>query len=172
MIEKDFETLLGEVFDSAYRVAFLLTKESADAEELMQDAAFLAFRGFSTFGKDRNFKAWFLTILRNRFIDTYRKHNKFNAMQVLDFEIELIPAKNSLIRGADFEQIMKVFQELPVDFREVSIRYFVREMSYKEIASDLDLPIGTVRSRLYRSRQRLRHKLGQLADEYGISQKD
>ena len=74
--DADFKSLLEPVLEPAYRTAYHLTRNEADAEELVQEAALLAFKGFGRFKAGTNFKAWFFTILRNRFISTYRKKQR------------------------------------------------------------------------------------------------
>ena len=177
-----FESLLESVLEPAYRTAYHLTRSNEDAEELVQEAALLAFRGFAQFKEGTNFRAWFLTILRNRFVSDYRK--KQRSIQTVDLEDapELYlygKANEGLAAGSadpvalvvgrlDSEQVAQALTDLPDEFREVATLYFTQDLSYQEIANVLDIPVGTVRSRLHRGRRALQRSLWGLAREYGI----
>src|SRR3954463_14825620 len=81
---EEYETLLGPVLDRAYATARRLTRNDADAEDLVQDAALLAYRGFDTFERGTNFRAWFLRILMNAFLSGRRKHRVEDTAVALD----------------------------------------------------------------------------------------
>ena len=179
----DFKSLLEPVLEPAYRTAYHLTRNEADAEELVQEAALLAFKGFSRFKPGTNFKAWFFTILRNRFISTYRKKQREIKTVELEDAPELYmytksmesglsaqtsePAKY-VIEQLDAEQVATALSELPMEFREAATLYFTQDMSYHDIAEVLGVPVGTVRSRLHRGRKLLQKKLWHLAEDYGL----
>ena len=179
----DFKSLLEPVLEPAYRTAYHLTRNEADAEELVQEAALLAFKGFSRFKPGTNFKAWFFTILRNRFISTYRKKQREIKTVELEDAPELYmysksvesglsaqtsePAKH-VIEQLDAEQVATALSELPMKFREAATLYFTQDMSYHDIAEVLGVPVGTVRSRLHRGRKLLQKKLWHLAEDYGL----
>lgn len=179
----DFKSLLEPVLEPAYRTAYHLTRNEADAEELVQEAALLAFKGFGRFKPGTNFKAWFFTILRNRFISTYRKKQREIKTVELEDAPELYmytksmesglsaqtsePAKY-VIEQLDAEQVATALSELPMEFREAATLYFTQDMSYHDIAEVLSVPVGTVRSRLHRGRKLLQKKLWHLAEDYGL----
>ena len=179
----DFKPLLEPVLEPAYRTAYHLTRNEADAEELVQEAALLAFKGFGRFKPGTNFKAWFFTILRNRFISTYRKKQREIKTVELEDAPELYmysksvesglsaqtsePAKY-VIEQLDAEQVATALSELPMEFREAATLYFTQDMSYHDIAEVLGVPVGTVRSRLHRGRKLLQKKLWHLAEDYGL----
>ena len=179
----DFKSLLEPVLEPAYRTAYHLTRNEADAEELVQEAALLAFKGFGRFKPGTNFKAWFFTILRNRFISTYRKKQREIKTVELEDAPELYmytksmesglsaqtsePAKY-VIEQLDAEQVATALSELPMEFREAATLYFTQDMSYHNIAEVLSVPVGTVRSRLHRGRKLLQKKLWHLAEDYGL----
>ncbi|MCH8255302.1 MAG: sigma-70 family RNA polymerase sigma factor [Gemmatimonadetes bacterium] len=179
----DFKSLLEPVLEPAYRTAYHLTRNEADAEELVQEAALLAFKGFGRFRPGTNFKAWFFTILRNRFISTYRKKQREIKTVELEDAPELYmytksmesglsaqtsePAKY-VIEQLDAEQVATALSELPMEFREAATLYFTQDMSYHDIAEVLGVPVGTVRSRLHRGRKLLQKKLWHLAEDYGL----
>lgn len=179
----NFETLLEGVLDAAYRTAYHLTRNRDDAEELVQEAALLAFRGFKRFEPGSNFKAWFLTILRNRFISEYRQRKRsvetveledapdrylYTKSQELGFLNQTDDPARQLVARLDAERVRDELDALPEEFREVAMLYFTQDLSYQEIAGVLEVPIGTVRSRLHRARRILQMRLWHLAEAYGI----
>ena len=181
--DADFKSLLEPVLEPAYRTAYHLTRNEADAEELVQEAALLAFKGFGRFKPGTNFKAWFFTILRNRFISIYRKKQREIKTVELEDAPELYMYTKSLESGLsaqtsepakyvieqlDAEQVATALSELPMEFREAATLYFTQDMSYHDIAEVLGVPVGTVRSRLHRGRRLLQKKLWHLAEDYGL----
>ena len=179
----NFTSLLESVLEPAYRTAYHLTRNEADAEELVQEAALLAYKGFDRFELGTNFKGWFMTILRNRFISGYRKKQREVPTVDLEDAPDLYMYSKSLESGLatqtsepakyvierlDAEQVGDALAELPMEFREAATLYFTQDMSYQEIAGVLGVPVGTVRSRLHRGRKLLQKKLWSLAEDYGL----
>ena len=179
----DFETLLDGVLEPAYRTAYYLTRDESDAEELVQEAALLAHRGFARFQRGTNFRAWFMTVLRNRFVSLYRKRQREVKTVDLDDAPEFYMYTKSresglydrtsdpatyLMGRLDSEQVASALSALPMEFREAATLYFSQDMSYQDIAEVLGIPVGTVRSRLHRSRRLLQKELWHLAQEYGV----
>ncbi len=179
----NFTSLLESVLEPAYRTAYHLTLNEADAEELVQEAALLAYKGFERFELGTNFKGWFMTILRHRFISGYRK--KQREVKTVDLEdapslymytkslesglaTQTSEPAKYVIERLDVEQVATALSELPMEFREAATLYFTQDMSYQEIADVLDVPVGTVRSRLHRGRKLLQQKLWHLAEDYGL----
>ncbi|HXG43742.1 MAG TPA: sigma-70 family RNA polymerase sigma factor [Gemmatimonadales bacterium] len=179
----DFEQLLMPLLDSAYGTALHLTRNRADAEDLVQEACLLAFRGFKSFEPGSNFRAWFFRILTNAFFSKYRKRKREGETVELDDTPELYlysqtaaaglhsrtddPA-GALLAKLDAEQVRAAVDGLPEEYRVVATLYFMQDFSYQEIADVLGLPIGTVRSRLHRGRRLLQPALWNLARERGI----
>lgn len=177
-----FETALAGVLDGAYATAHRLTGQAADAEDLVQDAALLAFRGYPGFRAGSNFRAWFYRILLNRFYSDYRRRRRRGTTVDLDTLPEAhlheraeayglagsSDAVARLVADLDAATIGDALAALPDDFREVAALYFQQDLSYQEIAEMLEVPIGTVRSRLHRSRGLLQARLWDLAVERGI----
>ncbi len=183
MTVDNFTSLLESVLEPAYRTAYHLTRNEADAEELVQEAALLAYKGFDRFELGTNFKGWFMTILRNRFISGYRKKKREVPTVELEDAPDLYMYNKSLESGLatqtsepakyvierlDAEQVADALAELPMEFREAATLYFTQDMSYQEIADVLGVPVGTVRSRLHRGRKLLQKKLWSLAEDYGL----
>jgi RNA polymerase sigma-70 factor (ECF subfamily) len=178
-----FEELLRPLLGPAYGVALHLTRNRPDAEDLVQDAALLAFRGFGTFQAGSNFKAWFYRIIYNTFLSKYRQRRSERGMLGLEDASELYiqlrtheaglnlqgsdPVKTAIGR-MESEQVAAALQAVPEEYRVVATMYFLEEFSYQEIAEVLGIPIGTVRSRLHRGRKMLQKRLWQLAVDQGL----
>jgi len=182
--DQEFETMLVAILDSAYRLALRLTGESGDAEDLVQEAALRAFRFRHTFQRGTSFKAWFYRIVVNQFYTTTRRkhvtttpldeltdaHDIF--MYARSAEAGLLPAaadpSDGVIARMAEDDVARALASLPEEFRTVATLYFMDDLSYQEIADILDVPIGTVRSRLHRGRHMLQKQLWRIAEELGI----
>jgi RNA polymerase sigma-70 factor (ECF subfamily) len=178
-----FESLLTAVMSSAYGVAMRFCHNQADAEDLVQEAAFLAYRAFDKFEAGSNFRAWFLKILTNCYFSRRRREKSRPMTSDLDDTPDLYiyarsgqagfptqgpdPA-SQLLETLGTERIVAAINRLPEDYRVVSTLYFMEDLSYEEIARILDCPVGTVRSRLHRGRKMLQKALWQIAEEDGI----
>ena len=178
-----FEGLLRPLLDEVYRVACHLTGQASNAEDLVQEAALRAFRGFSSFQQGSNFRAWFYQILRNCHYAHHRQTRRQPATLELDgasdLHMFLASARNGLYGVCDdpvqlvmgkltSEQVLDSLDRLPAEFRLVTRLYFVEEMRYEEIAEIIGCPVGTVRSRLHRGRKMLQTLLWDLAVATGI----
>jgi RNA polymerase sigma-70 factor, ECF subfamily len=178
-----FESLLAAVMTAAYGVAMRFCHNQADAEDLVQEAAFLAYRGFDSFEQGSNFKAWFLKILTNCYFSKRRREKSRPVTSDLDDTPDLYlyarsgqagfptqgpdPA-SELLEALGAERIVAAIGRLPEEYRVVSTLYFMEDLSYEEIARILECPVGTVRSRLHRGRKMLQKALWQVAEEDGI----
>jgi len=173
---KAFEELAYPLLDSAYRTALRMTGQPASAEDLVQEAFLRAFRGFAQFQRGSNFKAWLFRILTNVFLNDYRR--KSREPQTADFS-ETDPADpapgSPAIRAEEIEairthlgdELSRALDRLPSDFRLPFLLSTFEEFSYKEIAEILEIPIGTVMSRLFRARRMLRSELLEYARASG-----
>jgi len=162
---ESFEDLALPLLDSLYQYAWWLTRNPTEAEDLVQEAYLKALRGFDAFVSGSNFRAWIYRILRNTFL-TSRSGLRAVPPLSLDEEPELVDTiadratpESHLLQRADAEALRRAIEELPVEFREVLLLSDVEEMSYKEIAETLSIPIGTVTSRLMRARRKIRKAL-------------
>lgn len=178
----DFEALLAAVVDAAYGYAFRLSNNRSDAEDLVQEAALLAYRGFGSFEPGSNFKAWFFKILTNCYRSKYRKDRRRPTVDLDDtpdlylyaragevgFPTEGPDPAATLLDRLGTEQVVAALEQLPDEYRIVSTLYFMQDFSYEEIARALGCPVGTVRSRLHRGRKILQKALWQVAEEAGI----
>lgn len=158
-----FEELAMPLFARLYNFACWLTKDRAAAEDLVQETYMKALKGFSGFKQGTNFRAWMYRILRNTFLTS---QTGLKAVSLDDDdgppEPETAETPESLLLARmDRETIQKALEELPVKFREVILLCDLEEMSYAEIGQTLDIPIGTVMSRLSRGRKAMRALLAQ-----------
>jgi len=178
-----FEALFTPLAGSAFGVAIRFTGNRADAEDLVQDAALLAFRAFDSFEPGTNFKAWFFRILTNCYFSKRRREKSRPVAADLDNTPDLYLYARSAetgfpIAGPDpaaqlldtlgTERVAAAIARLPEEYRVVSTLYFMEDFSYEEIARVLQCPVGTVRSRLHRGRKMLQKSLWQVAVEDGI----
>lgn len=160
-LKKEFEERILEHIDSLYNVAIRMAHNRHDAEDLVQEAALRAYRNFNKFRQGTNFKGWIITILRNIYINEYRKKIK----EPIKIGFEDVEDFISLpeIRGAQeeiFSENMKsLIDKLPEEIRSTIMLFYAEGFTYKEIAKIMDVPIGTVMSRLYTARQILKRQL-------------
>lgn len=161
-----FEQLAMPLFDSLYNLAHWLTGNRVDAEDLVQETYAKALRGIKSFQEGTNLRAWMFRILRNTFL-TSRSGLAARNTSSLEDEAEeaealtahTITPESVLLRSEDRQLVLAALAELPVHYREVLLLCEVEELSYREIADVLSLPIGTVMSRLSRARNSLRQRL-------------
>lgn len=174
--DKSFEAMALPHLDVVYRVARRLARNPHDAEDLVQETYLKAHKAFERF-EERSFgiRPWLLRILNNTFLNRIAREKKAPTatdQQTLDQsqpgDIGDVPP------NLDYEQldeeVKRALDELSDEFRSVLVLWATNELSYQEIAEALDLPIGTVMSRLHRARQQLSRKLSDYAREQGITQ--
>jgi RNA polymerase sigma-70 factor (ECF subfamily) len=181
--DEEFEQLLTSFVDPAYRLAFRLTSNRQDAEDLVQEAALRAYRARASFACGSSFRAWFYRILLNTLYTKARRRRPESSMDELEDAHDLYLYSRSAeagVLGADADplagtltrmtadQVTAALASLPDEFRTVATLYFMDDLSYQEIAESLGVPVGTVRSRLHRGRRMLQKRLWILARELGI----
>jgi RNA polymerase sigma-70 factor (ECF subfamily) len=182
-IQLEFEALLSPLLSMAYGTAVRLTRDRTEAEDLVQDAALLAYKAFGSFQRGTNFKAWFFRILTNAFYSRHRKekHEKAN-LSTDDLPALYLYSKtaeaglhgrendpaSAIMDQLDSEQVAIALDALPEEYRMVATLYFIEDFSYQQIAEVLGCPVGTVRSRLHRGRRMLQKELWEVAVERGI----
>ena len=158
-----FETAVLPHLDAAYNLARWLTRNDADAEDVVQEAYLRAFRFFGGFhGEDG--RAWLLEIVRNTSYTWMQRNRSPELNMPLDDEPREVEGddlnpEELLLQKADAQTLRQAVEELPLEFREVLVLRELDEMSYKQIAAVADIPLGTVMSRLARARKRLQHIL-------------
>ena len=176
--QDDFQDEIIPHLDAMYNFALRLTSDPNDAEDLVQDTIVKAFRFFSSYEKGTNAKAWLFRILKNSYINNYRKKSK-QPSQVDYDEVssfyETIRAdrtdtsdlEDRMFRELIDDDISNALEQLPEDFRTVVLLCDVEGFTYEEIANMLDVPIGTIRSRLHRGRNLLKAELLEYAENRG-----
>ena len=171
--KKEFEEVALQYMDSLYNAAMRMTRDGNDAQDLVQDAYLRAYRFFDKFQKGTNFKAWLFRILKNVYINKYRKEIKQPQMlEVSDVEASgNLAAKKTpedeIFNNLLDDDITSAIDELPEEFRLAIVLSDLEGFSYKEIAEILDCPIGTVMSRLHRGRRLLKDSLYEYARKRG-----
>jgi RNA polymerase sigma factor (sigma-70 family) len=180
--EKDkyqiFDTEFMPHIDSMYNFAYRLTMDEDEAKDLVQDTYLKAFRFISSFQRGTNAKAWLFRILKNSFINDYRKKSKeptkldyqevetFYNSDEADSDIT-IDLRVETVQDMIGDEIANALNSLAVDFKAVIILCDIEGFTYEEMAKILDIPIGTVRSRLHRARNLLKEKLKDYAQSMG-----
>ena len=154
------------LFDQLYNFAHWLTRNTEEAEDLVQETYVKALKGFASFQLGTNFRAWMYRILRNTFL-TSRTGLRVTLTVPLDpeqHELELAVESQTpetiLMKRSDSRLVMNAIDALPLHYREAILLCEVEEMSYQEIAETLSIPVGTVMSRLSRARRTLRDHVG------------
>jgi RNA polymerase sigma-70 factor (ECF subfamily) len=167
--------------DQLYAAALRYTKNPEDARDLVQDTYLKAFNSFHQFEEGTNLRAWLYRVLTTTFINTYRKDQRrpqLSAGELEDWQLAKAQSHTSdLGKSAEVEaleslpdsDIKRALQEIPEEFRIAVYLADVEGFSYKEIADIVDVPAGTVMSRLHRGRKLLREKLADYAKELGYS---
>ena len=176
---EEFEKEAIPHMDALYNFALKMTGDEDDADDLVQETYLKAFRFFDKFEKGTNCKAWLFRIMKNSFINDYRKQvkepNKVDYEDVQNFyeniksdEVESKHYEQDVFSNLLDDEISKAITELPEDFRTVIILSDIEGFTYDEIADFVDIPVGTVRSRLHRARKMLYSQLYDYAKEKGF----
>lgn len=164
--------------DAMYNFAYRLTYDEDDAKDLVQETYLKAFRFINSFEEGTNAKAWLFRILKNSFINDYRKKSKepnkvdYNDVETYynseDANAEITPdLRVEALQDMIGDEVTNALNSLAVDFRTVIILCDLEGFTYEEMAKILDIPIGTVRSRLHRARNLLKEKLKSYAQQMG-----
>jgi RNA polymerase sigma-70 factor (ECF subfamily) len=164
--------------NAAYNFAFRLTLDEDDAKDLVQDTYLRAFRFLDSFQEGTNAKAWLFRILKNTFINEYRRKTKEPTKvdyqeieQVYNSDDAEVTATTDLrvdvLHGKIGDEVANALNSLAVDFRTVIVLCDLEGFTYEEMAKILDIPIGTVRSRLHRARNILKERLEAYAKQEG-----
>jgi RNA polymerase sigma-70 factor (ECF subfamily) len=158
-----FAELALPLFDQLYNFAHWLTQDRTEAEDLVQETYTKALRGFAGFQIGTNFRAWMFRILRNAFLTSRTGVNiSSSGEEELDEIASVDPTpEDLLIQGVERDIVRQALTELPVASREILLLCEVEEMKYEEIAQVLQIPIGTVMSRLHRARRALRNRVSE-----------
>ena len=173
--------------DALYTAAMRMTHNAADAEDLVQETFLRGYRGYPRFEEGTNLRAWLYRILTNTFINSYRSKQRrpqesdlgevedlylYRRLGGLEASERGRSAEDELMDFVTDAEVKAALDELPEQFRVAVLLADVEGFSYKEIADILDIPIGTVMSRLHRGRKGLQRLLGDYAAQRGLADVD
>ena len=179
---KEFESAALEHIDSLFNVGMRMTRNREEAEDLVQETYLKVHRFSHTFKDGSNLKAWLFKILRNTFINTFRKKIKepksvyydevedfylFNKIKTAKKEGDYVSGESSDVYEFLEDEVKNAVNGLPLAFREVILYSDIEDLSYSEISEIVGCPIGTVKSRLFRARKLLQKSLWNYANERG-----
>lgn len=183
-VYEEFEAIAVPHMDALYNFALRMTSDPENANDLVQETFLRAFRFFDKFERGTNIKAWLFRILKNTFINQYRKQKSepgkvdYDDVQNFYENIKASEVKTNHIEEDAFSKLLdddlsEAITKLPPDFRTVIILSDIEGFTYEEIADFVDIPVGTVRSRLHRARKMLYSKLYNYAKSKGyVSKQD
>ncbi|MCF6157036.1 MAG: sigma-70 family RNA polymerase sigma factor [wastewater metagenome] len=187
---KEFEEIAIRHIDSLYNMALRLVLNREEAEDLVQETYLKAYRFFNTFERGTNIKAWLFKILRNTFINKYRKTvsapNEFKYEDIEILNSTTAYSKENTVeeladkledKYADLSNLMEddvkhAIDSLPLEYREAILLSDVEGLSYKDIAEITNVPIGTIKSRLNRGRKLLQRSLWEYAKDKGFIKRE
>ena len=161
-----FEEIFLPYLDAAYNLARWILGREYDAQDVVQEAYARAWKGFAKF-RGGNPRAWLLTIVRNTaytWVTRYVADEKLVPFDEESFAIPIEVAPSELSLDKQMQQLQRALSRLPAEFREVLVLFEIEGWSYKEMATTLGVPLGTVMSRLSRARCRLREELTRIRD--------
>ncbi|MEX3505048.1 sigma-70 family RNA polymerase sigma factor [Corynebacterium sp. LK2510] len=185
MADTDLQQRFSEeampLLDQLYGGALRMTRNPQDAEDLVQETYLKAFKAFGSFTPGTNLKAWLYRIMTNTYINSYRKKQRrpleTSADEITDHQLYSSSSHDSTgLESAELEalknmpnsRISDALNQLNEDYRMVVYYADVEGLAYKDIAEVMDIPLGTVMSRLHRGRKKLREMLKDVANEQGI----
>jgi RNA polymerase sigma-70 factor (ECF subfamily) len=175
---REFEVEAMPHMQALYNFAVRLCRDPEDAADLVQETYLKAFRFFDKFERGTNCKAWLFRILKNSYINRYRKSSKepdvvgYDVVEdfyetIRDPNVAASAPEEEVFASAMDDVVARAIEELPEEFRTVVILCDIEEFTYEEIAEFVDCPIGTVRSRLHRARKMLASRLYEYARQRG-----
>jgi RNA polymerase sigma-70 factor (ECF subfamily) len=169
---KQFESLALEHLDMLYRVARRMTRDEHKAEDLVQETYLRAFRSAADFDlQEFGIRPWLIRILHNLHVSKGQREKR-QPVSMEDEHLESAAVSVDVIGGSSWEgmdqQLKKAFETMPEEYQTAMQLWAIEELSYKEIADALNVPLGTVMSRLHRARQRLSEQLKGFATREGI----
>jgi len=181
VLHSDFEREVKPLLNALYNYAFRMTADEEDAADLVQETLLKGYRFFDHFEKGTNCKAWLFRIMKNTFINQYRKTAKepgkvdYDEIRefyhtVKDDSAQTNDLESEIYNGLLDDTITRALQSVPPEFRTVVILCDLQSLTYEEIADTIGCPVGTVRSRLHRGRKLLKDALAVYARSRGFSE--
>lgn len=180
--DRVFEEEFLPQIDSLYTFAYHLTYNEEDANDLVQETYLKAYRFIDKYKEGTNAKAWLFKILKNVFINQYRRKSKqptkVDYEEIITYQDEedtkyssYMDLREEMFQHMIGDEVTNAINALPVDFRVVILLCDIEGFTYEEISKIIDIPIGTVRSRLHRARNMLKEKLKEYAKSLGYKDK-
>jgi len=180
--DRIFEQEFLPQIDALYTFAYHLTYNEEDANDLVQETYLKAYRFIENYKEGTNAKAWLFKILKNAFINQYRKKSKqptkVDYEEIVNYHDEedtsyssYMDLREEMFQVMMGDEVTNAINSLPVDFRVVILLCDIEGFTYEEISKIIDIPIGTVRSRLHRARNMLKEKLQEYAGSLGYKDK-
>jgi RNA polymerase sigma-70 factor (ECF subfamily) len=176
----NFEAAAMPFVDSLYNTAYRMTRHAEDAEDLVQETYLKAYRYYDKFEEGTNFKAWLFKIMKNTFINNYRKKQQvppqsdfsdieesFESLLSEEATRQIRNPEEEFLTGVLDEHVQAAMDQLPPDYRLAVVLADLEGFAYKEIAEVLEVPVGTVMSRLYRGRRLLEAAMLRYARDRG-----
>lgn len=172
---RSFEKEAIPFLDTVYRVALRLAGDPSQADDLTQETMLKAYRAWHQYEQGTNVRAWLLTILRHTFINEYRRDkSRGTTVDVAEYEqftvfhdVQEVDPEGHFFDQIVDDEVVRAIDQLPEEFRECIVLSDIGELSYAEVADIMKIPVGTVKSRLYRARQALQRLLYEYAVEAG-----
>ncbi len=156
-----------------FRVAMFLKRNRDAAEDLLQETMMQGLKSFHRYKLGTNCKAWLTTIMYNTHYKQLRKQTNLQLVEDKEEMIaQTVPFEASIPQHITDEDVLQAIEKVPATFKEIVVLCDVEGFSYKEISAIMDIPIGTVMSRLHRGRKVLRNELAVYARNYGIGRED
>jgi RNA polymerase sigma-70 factor, ECF subfamily len=171
----EFQSLATAEIDSVYRFARSLTKQLAEADDLVQETYLRAIRGWEGFAlRDHGIRAWLLRIAHNTHLNrvtsaSVRRETRRQAVELDELVHSPTPVPEGPVDWSEFDgRLLSALEQLPDGLRSVLCLWALENLTYREVAEVLEVPIGTVMSRLHRARQVLQERLQSVALERGL----
>ncbi len=159
----EFNTRVGSMYGSLEQFTRKFTKDPDEAADLVQETMLKAFRYRQKFRHDTNLKAWLFTIMKNTFINNYRKLSRFTFHSESDDENYMVPVKDDSLDGApedkmQYDELLSLVRGIKAEFR-IPFEMHYNGYKYNEIAEKLGIPLGTVKTRIFYARKELQSLL-------------